>query len=376
MLRLIHTADWQIGREYGQFAPDDAAALAAARLTTVSHIGERAASLGADAIVVAGDVFDAPTIADKTIRRLFAALESFDGPWILIPGNHDAALSAGVWERAEKLGCISPNVRVLVRPQVLTFESFNTSFLAAPLSQRHAFSDLTAAFDQMVSPDGHYRIGIAHGSVTGLLQEGAETGNPISPDRTSLAKLDYLALGDWHGMKQINPRMWYAGTPEQDRFRGNEPGHILEVELAHKGAEPVVRAHQIGQYRWHELQLALQGRTSVTELSHQLEPYGERDVLRLNLTGSVSLSERRALDELLGSLEARLRGIRCDLSELTLGASDEDIAGLQVDGYLALVLEELRGESAELSEPVRQEALRLLADAITQTGSTAGRQAG
>ena len=87
MLRLIHTADWQIGREYGQFAPDDAAAMAAARLTSVTRIGALATELQADAIVVAGDVFDAPSIADKTIRRLFAALESFTGPWILIPGN-------------------------------------------------------------------------------------------------------------------------------------------------------------------------------------------------------------------------------------------------------------------------------------------------
>ncbi len=375
MLRLIHTADWQIGREYGQFAPDDAAAMAAARLTTVSNIGERATALGADAVVVAGDVFDAPSIADKTIRRLFAALGTFDGPWILIPGNHDAALSAGVWERAGKLGCVAPNVRILVRAQVLTLEALKVSFLVAPLSQRHSFSDLTAAFDQMVSPEGFYRIGLAHGSVTGVLQQGAETGNPIAPDRASLARLDYLALGDWHGMKQIDSRTWYAGTPEQDRFRGNEPGHILEVEIDHQGAEPRVSAHQIGRYRWHDLQAELQGNTGVMDLDHRLQGFGEHDVIRLTLTGSISLGDRRALDDLLGSLEARLGGFRCDRDQLALSVSDEDIAGLQVDGYLALVLEELRGESVDLSEPVRQEALHLLADAITQTGNASGREA-
>lgn len=351
--------------------------MAAARLTTVSRIGALATDKRADAIVVAGDVFDAPSIADKTIRRLFSALDSFSGPWILIPGNHDAALSAGVWERAADLGCIADHVRVLTRPEVVEMRSLSAAFLGAPLAQRNSFSDLTAAFDQLPSEPGFYRIGVAHGSVTGLLQGDLAPGNPISPDRVSLARLDYLALGDWHGMKQVNPRMWYSGTPEQDRFRANDPGYVLEVSIEEPGAQPQVQSHKVSQYQWHDIEAVLQGDTAIDALSHQMKDYAQNDVVRLAVSGSVTLAQRRALDQLTGSLEARLGAFRSDFTALSLSASDEDIAGLQADGYLAEVLEELRGDNHQLDEAVRQEALRLLADTLTATVETSnGRDAG
>src|SRR5690606_8730201 len=99
-LRLLHTADWQIGRVFSQFEPDDAAALSEARFTSVERVAELATEHRADAVLVAGDVFDAKTVADKTIRRLFQSMRGFEGPWLLLPGNHDAALAESVWTRA------------------------------------------------------------------------------------------------------------------------------------------------------------------------------------------------------------------------------------------------------------------------------------
>src|SRR3546814_3776112 len=45
------------------------------------------------------------------------------------------------------------------------------------------------------------------------------------------SSLDYLALGDWHGTLKVEPRTWYAGTPETDGFQRDEPGHALMIEL-------------------------------------------------------------------------------------------------------------------------------------------------
>ena len=39
MTRILHTADWQIGRLYGSFDPDDAVPLAEARFAAVEQIG-------------------------------------------------------------------------------------------------------------------------------------------------------------------------------------------------------------------------------------------------------------------------------------------------------------------------------------------------
>lgn len=80
MTRFIHTADWQIGRQYGQFDSDDAAVLAEARLEAVARIAAQASELAVDAVLVAGDVFDTQSVSDRTIRRLFGAMQAYEGP--------------------------------------------------------------------------------------------------------------------------------------------------------------------------------------------------------------------------------------------------------------------------------------------------------
>ena len=103
MIRFLHTADWQIGTQFGQFDAEEAAHLAEARFETVRRIATEAAARRVDAVLVAGDVFDQQTVSDTVIRRLFGSLAGFSGPWIMLPGNHDAALVESVWTRAQRL---------------------------------------------------------------------------------------------------------------------------------------------------------------------------------------------------------------------------------------------------------------------------------
>jgi DNA repair exonuclease SbcCD nuclease subunit len=125
MIRFLHTADWQIGTQFGQFDAEEAAHLAEARFETVRRIASEAATRRVDAVLVAGDVFDQQTVSDTVIRRLFGALAGFTGPWIMLPGNHDAALVESVWTRAQRLNCVPANVRVVRR-------SRNASLMTTP----------------------------------------------------------------------------------------------------------------------------------------------------------------------------------------------------------------------------------------------------
>ncbi|MFN9971518.1 MAG: exonuclease SbcCD subunit D, partial [Phycisphaerae bacterium] len=104
MVRFLHTADWQIGRMPSQFDPDDASALSDARFAAVERLARLAQAQRVEAVLVAGDVFDSQTVSAKTIRRLFNAMAAYGGPWLLLPGNHDAALGESVWTRARRDG--------------------------------------------------------------------------------------------------------------------------------------------------------------------------------------------------------------------------------------------------------------------------------
>ncbi|NML15617.1 metallophosphoesterase family protein [Azohydromonas caseinilytica] len=360
MTRFLHTADWQIGRQYGRFAPDDAIPLAEARFLTVERIAALARERGVDAVLVAGDVFDAQTVSERTLRRLFNALAAFAGPWVLIPGNHDAALAESVWTRARRFNCIPPNVHLIDRPGVQAFPDIGLAVLGAPLTQRHTHSDLTEPFDTLETPPGLLRVGLAHGSVQGLLAEEVDSANPIAPDRARRARLDYLALGDWHGLKQIDERTWYSGTPEPDRFKSNAPGHVLEVEITAPGALPIVTSHAVARFRWHEQAEMLSLPGDVDRLGEALAALGAQDVLSLTLSGRLDLAAHQRLQALLGEAAGRLRSLQLDAEALRLAPTEEDVEALRADGYLGEVLGELRRRQ-EGEDEVAREALTVLA---------------
>lgn len=359
MPRFLHTADWQIGRTYLRFGADDAAYLAGARIATVERIARLAAERKVDAVLVAGDVFDAQTVPDRTVRRLFNALADFSGPWLMIPGNHDAALAASVWTRARRLECVPPNVQVLAQPESTLFEELGFVVLAAPLTQRQTHSDLTGWFDAAASPQDLVRIGLAHGCVTGILPESIDSANPLAADRATTARLDYLALGDWHGTRQVDERTWYSGTPEQDRFKGNDPGNVLLVEIAHPGAKALVETIPVGTYRWHEWEYEIAVASDVDQIEQRLAAVGGNDVVALLLRGEVGLEEERRIRTIVAVAQGRVRALETDTGGLRLRPTDEDIAALAADGYLGEVLNEMRHASAE--NPVAAEALGILA---------------
>lgn len=367
MTLLLHTADWQIGRTYTRFAPDDALALAEARLATVARLAQRAAQQRADAVLVAGDVFDAQAISPRTLRRLFNALAAYPGPWVMIPGNHDAALADGAWEQARRLELLPPNLHLQLQPGIVELPQLELAVLAAPLTQRHTDDDATAWFDAAATPAGWLRVGLAHGAVQSLLPDDADATNPIAPDRAARARLDYLALGDWHGARRIDARTWYAGTPEPERFKNNDPGHILWVKLGPPGAMPEIEREAVAAHRWREQALPLAVPSDIDAAIAWLAACRSNDVLALALHGQLDLAGHGRLQRALDAAQARLRALVVDATGLRLAPTADDVAALHADGYLGAVLAELRDAPPERSRTA-QDALAILAALLAEQG--------
>lgn len=361
MPRFLHTADWQIGRQYERFGPEDGPVLAEARIGTVERIARLASEQRVDAVLVAGDVFDAQTVSDRTIRRLFLAMQGFAGPWVLIPGNHDAALTESVWTRARRLEAVPDNVHLALEPEVLLLAEQKLAILPAPLTQRHTYDDLTDWFDHADTPAELVRVGIAHGSVQGILAEDIDSPNPIAADRASRARLDYLALGDWHGCKRIDARTWYSGTPEQDRFKSNGAGQLLDVTIDGPGSEPEVTSLTIGQFQWLQWEHVIDLPSDIDLFIDQLQQLAEPAVISTRLSGHLDLSGEQRLLQALSKAQAFHRYLEYDLQNLRLQPTEEDIAGLHADGYLGEVLEELRRAQHSDEAGTAREALTLLA---------------
>ena len=83
-ITLLHTADWQIGKQFANVPGDPGAALRLQRLDTVKAIAGLAKERAVDAVLVAGDVFEDNAVSDETLRRTLNAMAPFAGPWVLL----------------------------------------------------------------------------------------------------------------------------------------------------------------------------------------------------------------------------------------------------------------------------------------------------
>ncbi|MGE0768575.1 MAG: exonuclease SbcCD subunit D [Hyphomicrobiaceae bacterium] len=302
---FIHTADWQIGKAFGSFDADVRAQLRAARLEAIDRIAGVAAASSARHVIVAGDIFDTEHIEDALLRQTLARMKTYGAiAWHLLPGNHDPVRSGGVWGRLTRLG-LPPNISLLLACTPYLIEP-NVVLLPAPLTAKEARSDPTRWMDDVAETAGRLRLGVAHGSVRGFGSLG-EAAVPIEAARRASAHLDYLALGDWHGTKEITEGVWYAGTPEADSFAENDPGHVLAVTIAERGAKPKVSRVTTGRYRWIERRAVISRQTDLGPVETEIEALGEDGrhcILKVILEGAISAAEATAIDERLQRLSA------------------------------------------------------------------------
>lgn len=373
-MRFVHTADWQIGKVFKRFGEREAL-FREARLDAIEALGQLARREGARHVLVAGDIYDQHTPLRTT---LWAPLERMrrhpEVIWHLLPGNHDPHRPKGLWEQLTG-DDLPANVRPRLSPHPVEIEP-GVFLLPAPLVRRTEPNDLTAWMDQAETPPGAIRIGLAHGSVTGFDSQG-DAGNPIDPARPARAGLAYLALGDWHRTLKIGERVWYAGTPEPDRSGSQEVGTALVVDVAGAQAPPLVRPESVGTYRWMTRAVTLGDEGSVQDLEALVRALEAlpRLVLRLDLSGAVSMAARTALGRTLDRLSAAVCHLDADLSALQMRPNTDDLDGIDFDGALRRVAQRLQARLAEpgltpADQRITEDALIRLFT-LTQAGTAA-----
>lgn len=343
-LKIIHTADWQLGKPFGRFPADVAAALSEARLDAIDRLGALAVGQGAGHVVVAGDVFDNVDPGDRVVMQALSRMERAGVVWWLMPGNHDHARPGGLWTRIRRLA--PPSVRIVDTPNPVEMQD-GAWLLPAPLEHRKTVADPTASMVDMATPPGALRIGVAHGSITEFGASG-ESANLIPPDRARSAGLDYLALGDWHGFLAVGDRTAYSGTPEIDRFGREDLGACALVETR-TGEPPSLRRVETGRYHWlsrrwdvrtaEDVEREVAGLRSDARLSDVM--------LDLRLSGAASLADRVAITTAIEDrLVHELRHLDMDASGLAARPTEEDVARIDVQGALAGAAAALQARAA------------------------------
>ena len=363
VFRFVHTADWQLGKGFANIPGDAGGALRDRRIETVRAVGRLAAERGVDAVLVAGDAFDANAVADRTLIRMLDGLKEFAGDWVFIPGNHDPALADSAWTRLQQRKPPA-NVHLALQPeQPLLLAGGRAAVLPAVLQRRHEIGDLTAWFDHGETPEGAIRIGLAHGSVPEYLPNASEATNPVAAGRAEAAHLDYLALGDWHGTLRINDRTWYSGTPEPDRFSSSDPGNVLVVTIGEPGAPAQVETVPIGHFLWCCEAAEVRCGEDVDALDRRIKalaPEPARCLLRLTLSGAVDLATRARLRRRLEEWGALLHHLDVQDHGLLDDPSDDDLDRIDRGGFVRTAVERLQSRARNAADPDRAIAMMAL----------------
>jgi DNA repair protein SbcD/Mre11 len=256
-MRLLHVADVHLGAAYTGFG-GLADARAAEVLEAFRRMPEAAAEARADAVLVAGDLFDGPHPSPDALAAVRDAMRQFVDlciPVFLVPGNHDAitlklnpyrelARASRVvvqnggpeggrrWPVRDEAGrrlAEKHSIYLLARPRLA--EPVTVETAAGPL---HVYG---AAYDPTESPDptatfrrrpaDGVHVALLHAYVQGLGREGTDR-NALTLDLEALDRLqvDYIALGDQH--RTVLP----------DRFEGRPacyPGSFAATDLTEVG---------------------------------------------------------------------------------------------------------------------------------------------
>ncbi|WP_405109628.1 metallophosphoesterase [Phaeobacter sp. BS52] len=362
-LRLLHTSDLHLGKRFGQFDEETRAALQQARQGILSRLAGIATAEGAGHVLIAGDLFDTETPSARVIRQALAAMAAADPvQWWIIPGNHDSGAAEPLW--AEMARHAPQNVHLLMQPTPVEIAP-GATLLPAPCERRFAGQDRTIWMDSAETPEGHLRIGLAHGAVLDFDrdQNGAET---IATNRASSARLDYLALGDWHGDFTLNGHSRYPGTPERDRFKHPGRGSCLLVDLPGPGQPPQLRPVEVGQYHWQDLALELAPGQDIGTLIREALPDDPQDwpncLIRIRARGWVTADQHMQLSGFVAEQAPAFCHLSLDGDDLRIEHRAEDLDQIATTGALRAAAELLMAESqnSALGEEARDVAAAAL----------------
>lgn len=353
-LKLLHTADWHLGRRFPGFPAEAALELMRARMSVIDAILGSAAFNEVDAVLCAGDLFDDPHPDEEWWRPLTDKLRRHAGPQrpvVLLPGNHDFLGPGTVYHPDHPFRHALPeHVHVVDRDDFTLPLSPEATLYARPCRSRAEGLDPAMALPARAEGDTSIRIGMVHGSTFDMPEH--QTNFPIAHDAAVARGLDYLAIGDTHAYRVYDPPdrpTVYPGAPEPTSFGERDVGHVALVFFGRRRKRPLIRPERVARFTWEERVIE-----DMPSLRRLRDEDLRRTVLRLVLRLRVTPAERDELEEILrvlggtSSSHGHAAVLQIDRSGLSTDASD---LGDALEGAPAVLVETAQRLRARAAVP-------------------------
>lgn len=353
VLKVLHTADWHLGRRFQSFEEEDRKRLQRARIEAADRLLCLANGQAVDAVLCAGDIFEEPDPPAEVVSALLEVLRkrSWTRPIFLLPGNHDPLTPTSVYREDGPLRRGLPaHVRVIDRDDFSCALGPEAVLYAVPCRSQSGQDDPTARIPPRAEGDERIRIGMVHGQTFQF--EGFQTNFPIARDAARRCGLDYLAIGDTHGYRNVaedGPPMIYPSAPEPTTFAETEAGFAALVLFPRRPRRPTVRKEEVAYWKWRKR--TCHSLDDVRELAG--EPDLARTVLRLVLDLKATVPELEELEQLLVELKGssvshgRVGVLRIDRQRVETDTSSVEEAMAELPDVLKRTVGRLKAAEVE-----------------------------
>lgn len=244
-MKFLHTGDLHIGKTVNEFS------MLEEQRNVLKQIKDIAVTEKADAVVIAGDVYDRPIPSTEAVELLDDFLTSFMQekiPVIMISGNHDSGERVAFADRIlEKQGLyIAGGYDGSLKRVALFDEWGRVDFVCMPFVK-----PAVAGVEEMLSKTpitldllsrhvlvAHYFVTGENGQVPELSdsESTVNVGGLGNVSASLFAAFDYVALGHIHKRQKIGEgQVWYAGAPLKYSF--SEAGQTKSVNLVTMGSK-------------------------------------------------------------------------------------------------------------------------------------------
>jgi DNA repair exonuclease SbcCD nuclease subunit len=228
-LTIVHSSDLHLDHDYTArlHGGDGTAGLAG--------VLKAACSIGAAAVVLAGDTFDCHRLPAALLDRAADVIAAAGLPVVLLPGNHDPAVADAVYHHAALAQVENLHVLGVTHDEAVVFPALDLEIWGRP---HRDYSDMIP-FERPRPRSTRWQIAVGHGHYVPIPDRTVRLRPSwlIGDAELAATGADYIALGHWNRAAKVGGAMaaYYSGSPEY-------AGTMNVVRLSASGEVAVTRA--------------------------------------------------------------------------------------------------------------------------------------
>jgi DNA repair exonuclease SbcCD nuclease subunit len=229
---VVHSSDLHVDHDYtarlhgGDGTAGLACVLAAAR------------AMAADVVILAGDTFDSHRVPQDLIERAASIMTRAALPIVILPGNHDPAVSEAVYRGAALSAVKNLHVFGVTDDHAIFFDSLSLEIWGRA---HRDYADMIPFDIQLKRPvrRTRWQVAVGHGHYQPVAERSSAPRPSwlISDAEIAATGADYVALGHWNRAVRVSNGAvpaYYSGSPEY-------AGTINLVRLSESGGVTVTR---------------------------------------------------------------------------------------------------------------------------------------